>query len=134
METPNVCCALPMAIYFGSIWTAANKRLRSQTVKASGSPFHQNTQPELGAAQMKINEQPNIRTQKGCLNCETQNCFDSTTKFSTETTIKSNETISISQHVLLFPIQKTTNLPHVIAQSQHCKLLSESKLIRPYYF
>lgn len=103
-------------------------------MKASGSPFHQNTQPELGAGQMKINEQPNIRTQKDCLNCETQNGFDSTTKFSTETTIKSNETISISQHVLLFPIQKTTNLPHVIAQSHHCKLLSESKLIGTCYF
>lgn len=36
---PHDCCALHLAIYFGSIWTAANKRLRSHTVKASGSPF-----------------------------------------------------------------------------------------------
>lgn len=38
LENPHDCCAPHLVIYFGSIWTAANKRLRSHTVKAIGSP------------------------------------------------------------------------------------------------
>lgn len=37
-ENPQDCCAPHLAIYSGSIWTAANKRLWSHTVKAGGSP------------------------------------------------------------------------------------------------
>ncbi len=83
---PHDCCALHLVIYFGSIWTAANKRLRSLTVKASAGPFS-SKQLGLRAAQLKINERASIWTRSRGFICEIQNCFDSTTKRSIAKTI-----------------------------------------------
>lgn len=91
--------------------------------------FHQNTQPELGAARLKINEQPSIWTQSGSLTCETQNCF-SATKCST--TIKSNKTIPISKcscrtyTVKVFPTHRKTHISLMFLLTAN--LPNESKL------
>lgn len=44
---PHDCCAPHLVIYFGSIWTAANKKSRSHTVKAIGCYPIQTSSPGL---------------------------------------------------------------------------------------
>lgn len=108
-EIPHHCCALCFAIYFGSMWTAANKRLRSHTAKASGRHFINMRRPSSELAGRKINERRCSLTQSSCLTCETQNWFPSTSNCLK--TIKTNKAFWYRTKCLSFsPIQEKTSV------------------------
>lgn len=97
---PHNCCALCSAVYFGSTWTAANKRPRSRTAKASGRGSMATRRPSWELAGRKTNLTPS-----SCLTCETQNSPHSAA--SCLKTSKTNKAFGCrTQCLSLFPLPR----------------------------